>query len=540
LGWDSGSNMKKPRTRRHAPKWAVYCAPIPGSDTVTLSTALTATALPKSPDPHQPQQHQLIAQLIQAFCPPMDPTLRPCERIHHYWVYCLPSIHGRGSAVLDKAIMTLCAGFLGRVMSDERLQQRAMTMYGEALRGLSTVMATPNFVASDCLLAAVMCLGMAEVYSAPTQPAQDIGWASHNKGGCELLVSRGASILQSELGRGLLLRFRVTGVWTQLVYEPHRAILNSGSETPTKQLYTAVGKRKPFPFADPQLRQIAKVANQNYYDALIDAMVDIPGLLHDLDTLRQGVCISKDDLQDILARSRATTAGLGTWLVEFLAENSSAYHCVCVDRPRPRPHPRGDRAYDDVDLFPHAGAFRFQNLLAAQAVTHFWAALVVLARCVAACQALSRSTGSVDLEGEVEEEVREACMLLWECAAPSLPLPGVLSSSSSPSSSSSSWSSAGSWQGYWDEAIVTDPRVLGCCFADMVCSTAGYFTAPERGMSGPIILLFPLWIAKDMYANMHDDLARRKEGFCLEVFSGLAARGMKISDALMSLSTKTQ
>ncbi|KAK4112880.1 hypothetical protein N656DRAFT_752982 [Canariomyces notabilis] len=488
-----GSNMKKPRTRRHAPKWAVYCAPIPGSDTVTMSTALTAAALPKSPDPHQPQQHQLIAQLIQAFCPPMDPTLRPSERIHHYWVHCLPSIHGRGFAVLDKAIMTLCAGFLGRVMSDECLQQRAMTMYGEALRGLSTVMAAPNFVASDSLLAAVMCLGMAEVYSAPTQPAQDIGWASHNKGGCELLVSRGASILQSELGRGLLLRFRVTGVWTQLVYEPHRAILNSGSGTPTKQLYTAVGKRKPFPFADPQLRQISKAANQNYYDSLIDAMVDIPGLLHDLDTLRQGVFISKDDLQDILARSKATTAGLGAWLVEFLAENRSAYHCVCVDRPRPRPHPRGDRAYDDVDLFPHAGAFRFQNLLAAQAVTHFWAALVVLARCVAACQALSRGSADMDLEREVDEE----------------------------------------------EAIVTDPRVLGCCFADMICSTAGYFTARERGMSGPIILLFPLWIAKDMYANMHDDMARRKEAFCLEVFSGLAARGMKISDALMSLSTKT-
>jgi hypothetical protein len=96
----------------------------------------------------------------------MDPTLRPCERIHHYWVYCLPSIHGRAH-VLDKAIMTLCTSFLGRIMNDERLQQQATTMYGEALRGLSTTITAPNFYASDYVLAAVMCLGMAEVSKLP-------------------------------------------------------------------------------------------------------------------------------------------------------------------------------------------------------------------------------------------------------------------------------------------------------------------------------------------------------------------------------------
>jgi hypothetical protein len=473
----------------------------------------------------------------------MDPTLRPCERIHHYWIHCLPSIHGRGSAVLDKAIMTLCAGFLGRVMSDEGMQQRAMTMYGEALRGLSTIMAAPNFVAaSDSLLAAVMCLGMAEVYSAPTtQSPQDIGWASHNKGGCELLVSRGASILRSELGRGLLLRFRVTGVWTQLVYQPFRAVLNSGP--PAKQFYTAVGRRKPFPFADEPLRQIAKAANQNYYDTLIDAMVDIPGLLHDLDTIRQACFISKDDVRDVLARSIETTAALAQWRADFQAENPSAFqwhHRVVVDRPRPHHARDSDHNVNDPDLVPHAGGLRFQNLLAAQAVTHFWAALVVLARCVAMCQALSMGT-DMDLvtEMEIGEEVREACMQLWECASPSLP-GGSASVSSSPSSSSSSSSSSvgAPWElACWE--VLPDPRALGCRFADMICSAAGYFTARERGMSGPIILLFPLWIAKDMYANMHDGLARRKEGFCLKVFAGLAARGMKISDALVSLSTKT-
>lgn len=129
------------------------------------------STMSKSPDLHPAEQQQLISRFIQGFCPPMDPTLRPSERIHHYWVYCLPSIHGR-SHVLDTAIMTLCASFLGRIMNDEVLQQRAIGACGEALRSLSTIIAAPNFSASDNVLAAVMCLGMAEVSTIPRRAAE--------------------------------------------------------------------------------------------------------------------------------------------------------------------------------------------------------------------------------------------------------------------------------------------------------------------------------------------------------------------------------
>lgn len=482
-------------------RWTVYCAP----NDHRMST------IPKSPNVQQVQQRQLISRFIQGFCPSMDPTLRPCERIHHYWVHCLPNIHGR-APVLDAAIMALCAGFLGRVMNDEPLQQRAMTMTGEALRELSTIIAVPNLCASDNVLAAVMCMGMAEVrkipgasqisselttaqkvYSVPTQPAVDVGWASHNKGGCELLVSRGPSILRSELARGLLLRFRVTGVWTQLVYEAS-VLLKSGNK-----LYAAIGRRKPFPFANPELRQISKEANQNYYDNLMDAMVDIPGLLHDLNNMRQADAGKRRELkkgiEGILMRGKTIGVELGTWLADFVMENISAWHCV-IGPPRP-----------SSSTFP--GTFRFQNLLAAQAMVHFWAGLVILARCYAMCQDMG--TGITNLE----KEVHEACIELFKCS------PLHASSEGTPIS------------------MVWDPQALGLHFADMICSAAGYFISGDRGISGPMILLFPLWIAKDMYANVMDDLSRHKEVFCIHIFRTLASRGMKISDALVSLSTKT-
>jgi hypothetical protein len=419
----------------------------------------------------------------------MDPMLRPSERIHHYWVHCLPSIHGR-DGVLDLAIMALSAGFLGCTMKDEHLQQRAMAMYGDALRGLSTMIAAPKFVASDHVLAAVMCLGMAEIYSVPTHSAVDDGWASHNKGGCELLATRGSSILRSELGRGLLLRFRVTGLWTQLVYENSR-LRDQPGQTPD----AATGRKKPFPFANPQLRLIAESASQNYYDELMDVMVDIPGLLHDLDHIRRQTTTNPSSnrrgLRDVLARGQVTTAELVRWLANFEARNPSAWHCL--DGP---PGPGTASSH-----FP-CGTFRFQNLLAAQAMTHLWAGLAVLSRCFAMCQ---------DLGEDLVEDVHEACVQLGQCLSC-----GSLEQRSS---------------------VVLGPRALACRFADMICSTADYFTSGERAVSGPIILLFPLLIAKVVYASMSDDMSRQKEAFCVQVFRKLARRGVKVSDALVRLST---
>jgi hypothetical protein len=409
--------------------------------------------------------------------------------------------------------MTLCAGFIGRFEKDDWLQRRAMTMYSQALRGLSTMMAAPNFIASDNVLAAVMCLGMAEVYSAPTQPEVDVGWASHNKGGCELLVSRGQSILRTDLGRGLLLRFRVTGVWTQLVYEASRIPMSGSPGLPN----TAVERRKPFPFGESSLRQIARFASRNYYDHLIDIMVDIPSLLHDLEVMHHsqvnaagsraaGGSSRKGILRDILERGNATAEALTAWLVDFAAQHPSAWHCVHG------PQVPGNAA---SDMFPHAAALRFQNLLTAQALTHLWAALVVLARCFAMCQDMCRGM-------DLDKDIQAACTQLFLCVCLSFP--------------TSSLSTTGTPIGMVASGL--HPLALGSRFADMICSATDYFTSPERGMSGPIILLFPLWLAKDIYTRIDDDLSRRKEAFCVNTFRKLADRGIKISEALASLSTK--
>jgi hypothetical protein len=80
----------------------------------------------------------------------------------------LPQLLGKAD-ILDTAMMTLCASYLGRMDNDPGLQASAMVMYGKALKELSATVSVPNFVSNNYVLAAVMCLGMSEVSRAGMQ-----------------------------------------------------------------------------------------------------------------------------------------------------------------------------------------------------------------------------------------------------------------------------------------------------------------------------------------------------------------------------------
>ncbi|KAH7464072.1 hypothetical protein FOMA001_g17828 [Fusarium oxysporum f. sp. matthiolae] len=446
--------------------------------------------IPKSPDLKVHEQRQFIARFINDFCPGLDRTLNEYERLHHYWVYVLPYIHGTVE-LLDRSILTLSAAFLGRMVGDARLRKRSMVMYGHAIRELCKVMSAPHFYPSDTVLAAIMCLGMSEIYSPPSQAAIDHGWVSHNKGGAELLKTRGASILESQLGKGLFLRFRVTGLWTQLVFEAS-FLLKSQTDN-------HVGKRKAFPFADPSLRSISRIASQNsHYDMLIDGMVDIPALLHDvnvLSALRDDVLQLGGIAQDIFLRAVTIAENLRNWLAGFSSKYPLPYSWAVPDSGTVSP------CLANSDAFPLH--FQFPNLLAAQSLIHYWAAMIILMRCIMVCQ----NSSSAGIPHSAQTFVYDYRKLVY---SPHLT----------------------------GDIVLPEPSAVASHFADNICHSAAYSSGHDKGMAGPIMLLFPLWIAKDTYANDDSGQSRQKESYCVEVLKALAGRGMQISGVLVNLSTK--
>jgi hypothetical protein len=88
------------------------------------------------------------------------------------------------------------------------------------------------------------------------------------------------------------------------------------------------------------------------------------------------------------------------------------------------------------------------------------------------------------------------------------------------------------------DIALSEPSAVASHFADNICHSAAYSSDHDKGMAGPIMLLFPLWIAKDTYANDDSGQSRQKESYCVEVLKALAGRGMQISGVLINLSTK--
>ncbi|KAH7200642.1 hypothetical protein BKA60DRAFT_625724 [Fusarium oxysporum] len=460
-------------------RWKFYVAP-PEDDSVPIL---------KSPDLKIHEQRQLIARFVHDFCPSLDPTLNACERLHHYWVYVLPQIHGTVD-LLDRAILTLSAAFLGKTAGDVRLQKLYLVMYGYAVNDLYKAMSVMNFCPNDAVLAAIMCLGMSEIYSPPSRAAIDHGWVSHNKGGAELLKTRGASILESQLGMGLFLHFRVTGLWTQLVFEAS-ILLKSQPDNQAR-------KSGPFPFADPSLRSISQIASQNsLYDMLVERMVDIPGLLQDVNVLsgrRGNAMLLRNIARQVFSRAVAIAENLRNWLAGFSSKYPVPYTWAVPDSETVSP------CLNNSDVFPLR--FQFPNLLAAQSLIHYWAAMIILMRCIMVCQ-----RSSADVPHSAQPFVYDYRKLV---SSPHLT----------------------------GDIALSEPSAVASHFADNICHSAAYSSDRDKGMAGPIMLLFPLWIAKDTYANDDSGHSRQKESYCVEVLGALAGRGMQISGVLINLSTQ--
>lgn len=135
----------------------IYVNPTLGGSQMTQDTRIFAT-----PNPRPSQRGQLLAQFINSFCPLCLQTPDEAARSHHYWVQRLPGLQGT-RAVLDTAISTLAAAYLGQMRGDRQLQMQSLYLYEGSVKTLSRTMTAPAFIADDYTLASIMCLGMSEV-----------------------------------------------------------------------------------------------------------------------------------------------------------------------------------------------------------------------------------------------------------------------------------------------------------------------------------------------------------------------------------------
>lgn len=82
------------------------------------------------------------------------------------------------------------------------------------------------------------------------------------------------------------------------------------------------------------------------------------------------------------------------------------------------------------------------------------------------------------------------------------------------------------------EPIPSELRAIAVRFADCICYSAEYCASKELGAIGPIILLFPLLVARGLYSS-GGQIFQEKEAFCVEALEEITNRGMHCSKTLV-------
>jgi hypothetical protein len=310
------------------------------------------------------------------------------------------------------------------------------------------------------------------------------GWFSHNKGGCELIKSRGLSILETELGRDLFIRFRVTGIWRDLTLGASKAFHKANQALDA--VYSSAETKWSFALADPGMARLSQTANQSYYDLLIEKIIPIPSVLQDIWTLSIQPISQPEKItraKALIERSVAIAESLFSWYATTDCLQVYKKDISAVMSP----------SNTSTNTLP--APVTFPNLMVARALTHYWAAMIVVLRCITICH----------------EKL--------SCFSSEAPTP------------TKAWLFA-------HLTVDMDPHTIARQFADAICSSVEYCIAADKGTAGSIFLLHPLSIAKDLYANEADVLAKPKQAFCIGVLKTLMARGLRFSHALIQLSSQ--
>ncbi|KAF1927248.1 uncharacterized protein M421DRAFT_422097 [Didymella exigua CBS 183.55] len=208
---------------------------------------------------------------------------------------------------------------LGKGSNNQVVLRRGRMLYGKALQELRMSLQNPNRRAIEALLATTRLMGLYEIlYGADadeTISQQARNWMSHAQGEIALIVSRGPQAFTTDTAHL---------IFTLARYD---------------SAITGIRSRKPIVFNEEQWKTIpwqgrVKTAS----DTIIDTLLELPGILAELDYLD---CMSLDDKRFNPLRLKATAE---CWAVHcnlnaWIAKNSHEVYTPDIEAPIPLEFP---------------------------------------------------------------------------------------------------------------------------------------------------------------------------------------------------------
>lgn len=233
----------------------------------------------------------------------------------------------------------------------------------------------------------------------------------------------------------------------------------------------------------------------------------IPQLLKDMTDLgtETDQAVVHTRAMELFARGKAMIRSLISWLADFKLKYPTP--CVWLGISADsigNSNTLGNDAAGSTRGQPlYWQQLDFPNLLVAQAMMHYWAAMIILLRCVLPCVRIagSHDTASVLLQ-------------FWTSDYLGLVFPIAHKHSMGA-----------------EQATRYEPSYIMVQLADAIACSVPYCISGKKGAVGALVVLWPLWVIKDLHENAdwNDRTSQRKHEYCLRVFQGLVDRGVKFS-----------
>ncbi|KAF5667083.1 hypothetical protein FHETE_5786 [Fusarium heterosporum] len=231
---------------------------------------------------------------------------------------------------LQYVAMALSTATLGANSNDVQLKCKSQQAYGLALEKMIISLASGSRD-QDGTLAAIQLMRIYEqlfgTYATKEQTNDSVsqvkGFIKHVDGETAFILSRGPTDAWSPMGRQLLADGRLT-------------LINA---------YTSRRKRSPFSIAQWKQSRLWRSVSDSPLNKLVDILVEVPGLLEDLDIFRQASSLAeaKELHTRLLAKCYACETSLMAWKIE-IGEIITTYDYTLVGEPLPFPRNDDDLA----------------------------------------------------------------------------------------------------------------------------------------------------------------------------------------------------
>lgn len=220
-------------------------------------------------------------------------------------------------------------------------------------------------------------------------------------------------------------------------------------------------------------------------------MVDLPGILEDVDRLEG--CLDEAVrvrlARDVLLRCRVQARIYRMWLLSVRVQRPDAYdESLAIQE--------ADDENDGNEDIEFRSFFTFQDMLIAQAMMHYWAAMLIVISCLVQCQKVVEAPldASNDSNLFVNELVEEGIRTSHGASDGAKPV------------------------------SVDELSELAEHMADCICKAIPYNVSDELSTTMLKSVCAPLWVARDYYSNQSGERCKGKLAWCVRQLEKISPR----------------